>query len=80
MTFFVIFLLLFITGTFVMSFMTRDFSTALGTVAATLGNIGPGIGDVGAAGTAPILPPSLILASGFFPFTCCWDDWNCLQF
>ena len=45
--FFLIFILLFVFGTVVMSLMTPNFSTALGTVAATLGNIGPGIGEVG---------------------------------
>ncbi|MEL6853003.1 MAG: potassium transporter TrkG, partial [Bacteroidota bacterium] len=47
--FFLIFILLFILGAFVMSFLVKDFDTALGSVAATLGNIGPGIGAVGPA-------------------------------
>ncbi|MFH0756529.1 MAG: TrkH family potassium uptake protein [Bacteroidota bacterium] len=33
----------------VMSILGNDFNTSIGTVAATLGNIGPGIGDVGPA-------------------------------
>lgn len=46
-TFFLIFILLFVTGTFVMAGMGLDFASAMGSVAATLGNIGPGIGIVG---------------------------------
>ena len=45
--FFLIFILLFVMGCFVMSFMVEDYETALGSVAACLGNIGPGIGMVG---------------------------------
>ena len=47
LAFFLIFILLFVGGSFVMSLMGLDFMTAMGSVAATLGNIGPGIGDVG---------------------------------
>lgn len=46
-TFFLIFILLFVLGTLVMSAMGLDFMSAMGSVAATLGNIGPGIGIVG---------------------------------
>ena len=45
--FFLIFIILFVFGSFVMTTMGLDFDTAIGSVAATLGNIGPGIGDVG---------------------------------
>lgn len=45
--FFIIFLLIYIFGCFVMSTMIDDFETILGSVAATLGNIGPGLGEVG---------------------------------
>lgn len=48
-TFFLIFILLFVLGTLVMSAMGLDFMSAMGSVAATLGNIGPGIGIVGPA-------------------------------
>lgn len=60
MAFFVIFLLLFVTGSFVMSFITPDFSTAVGSVVASLGNIGPGIGEVG--------PQNSINFAAFPPF------------
>ncbi len=45
--FLIIFVLIFVAGTFVMSTMGLDFDSAMGSVAATLGNIGPGIGIVG---------------------------------
>ena len=51
LAFFLIFILLFVGGSFVMSLMGLDFMTAMGSVAATLGNIGPGIGDVGPSNT-----------------------------
>ncbi len=46
-SFFLIFVILFVTGSFVMTALGLDFDTAIGSVIATLGNIGPGIGDVG---------------------------------
>ena len=45
--FFIIFIILFVFGSFVMSLIGLDFDTSIGSVAATLGNIGPGIGAVG---------------------------------
>lgn len=45
--FFMIFLGIYIFGCFVMATMVDDFDTILGSVAATLGNIGPGLGAVG---------------------------------
>jgi trk system potassium uptake protein TrkH len=47
MGFFILFVFLFIIGTFAMSAMGLDLVTAFGAVAATLGNIGPGLGGVG---------------------------------
>ena len=47
LSFFIIFMLLFVAGTFIMAMLGLDFMTAMGSVAATLGNIGPGIGKVG---------------------------------
>lgn len=44
-----VYLVITIFGTIVMSFMGHDLDTSMGSVAATLGNIGPGIGDVGPA-------------------------------
>ena len=45
--FYLIFILLFTLGCMVMAFMVDDFDTVLGSVIATLGNIGPGLGEVG---------------------------------
>ena len=38
------------------NFIGVDFETAIGSVAATLGNVGPGIGDVGPSGTYNSIP------------------------
>lgn len=45
--FVLIYLIIFFGGTLVMSMIGLDFLTAVGSVAATLGNIGPGLGSVG---------------------------------
>ena len=47
MAFFLIYIIIFIIGSTVMALMGLDASTAIGATAATLGNIGPGIGMVG---------------------------------
>ncbi|RMG29030.1 MAG: TrkH family potassium uptake protein [Bacteroidetes bacterium] len=47
LAFFLIFVILFVIGSFCMTLIGLDFMTAIGSVAATLGNIGPGIGQVG---------------------------------
>ncbi|MCI4671552.1 MAG: TrkH family potassium uptake protein [Bacteroidia bacterium] len=46
LSFFVIFIIIFVAGVFIMGAMGLDFESSLGTVAASLGNIGPGIGIV----------------------------------
>lgn len=45
--FFVLFMICFGAGAFIMSELGMDMPTSLGAVAATLGNVGPGLGDVG---------------------------------
>ena len=45
--FFMLYISLFVIGVVVMSFQGLDFSSSLGSVAATIGNIGPGLGSVG---------------------------------
>ena len=47
MAFFLIYMIIFAIGTLIMSALGLDFESAAGSVAATLGNIGPGIGSVG---------------------------------
>lgn len=49
LAFIVIYMLVFIIGTVVMASMGLDLETSMGSVIACLGNIGPGIGDVGPA-------------------------------
>lgn len=50
MAFFLIYILIFAIGTLIMSISGLDFESAIGSTAATLGNIGPGIGMVGPIG------------------------------
>lgn len=49
LAFIVLYIFIFVVGTIVMSAIGLDFETSMGSVIATLGNIGPGIGDVGPA-------------------------------
>lgn len=45
--FLLLYMILFIIGSVIMSFMGYNFETSIGAVATSLGNVGPGIGDVG---------------------------------
>jgi len=47
MSYFVFFILLFVLGVFIMTWIGLDLTSAFGAVAATLGNVGPGLGSVG---------------------------------
>jgi len=47
MAFFLIYILIFSFGTLTLSLLGYDFETSIGATIASLGNIGPGIGDVG---------------------------------
>ena len=47
--FFIMYMLSFIVGVLVFSFLGLDFETALGGAASTLGNVGPALGDLGPA-------------------------------
>lgn len=47
LAFFVFYILMFVIGTIAMSVLGLDLETSMGAVIACLGNIGPGIGDVG---------------------------------
>lgn len=47
LAFMIIYLMLFVVGSVIMSLFGLEFTTAMGSVATCLGNIGPGIGDVG---------------------------------
>ncbi len=54
--FIVLYLIVFVTGTLIMSFMGVDFKTSMGSVITTMGGIGPGIGAVGPAGNFAGIP------------------------
>jgi trk system potassium uptake protein len=56
LAFFLIYMIIFAFGTFVMAMFGLDFETSVGASAATLGNIGPGIGLVGPVGNYTIIP------------------------
>ena len=45
--FLLLYLMLFVTGSIILSVLGLDFLTAIGAVATSLGNVGPGIGEVG---------------------------------
>jgi len=65
LAFFLIYMIIFAIGTFVMSFLGLDFESAIGSTAATLGNIGPGIGSVGPVGNFAHIP---IIGKWFLSF------------
>lgn len=54
--FFVLFMVVFVIGVIIMSSMGMDIATSLGVVIATLGNIGPGLGDVGPTDNYSTIP------------------------
>jgi trk system potassium uptake protein TrkH len=55
--FFAIFMLVFAVGSFIMTFFTPDLETAVTSVIATLGNIGPGVTAVGATQNYSAISP-----------------------
>ena len=64
--FFIVFVLVFAMGTLIMTFFTPDLQTALSSVIATLGNIGPGLGGVGAVQNYAAIPaPGQVLLTVF---------------
>lgn len=56
LAFIVFYILIFVFGTVVMSAMNLEIDTAMGAVIASLGNIGPGIGEVGPADNFANIP------------------------
>jgi trk system potassium uptake protein TrkH len=59
LVFLLIYLMLFVTGSIVVTGLGLDFKTAIGTVATSLGNVGPGIGGVGPVDNFAWLPDSV---------------------
>jgi len=56
MAFFLIYFIIFGLGSLVMTFLGLDFHSAIGASIATLGNIGPGLGEVGPVGNYAAIP------------------------
>ncbi len=56
LAFIVVYIMTFAVGTIIMTFFGLDFDSAMGSVIATLGNIGPGIGSVGPANNFSAIP------------------------
>lgn len=54
--FFLLFIILFVVSTIIMAMMGLDFMTAIGAVAASIGNIGPGLGAVGPTDNYAAIP------------------------
>lgn len=63
--FFILYMLSFIIGTLVFSWLGLDFSTALGGAASTLGNVGPALGDLGPVDNYGNLPAAAKWWSSF---------------
>lgn len=55
--FFFLYIFIFVICTFIMSVLGLDIVSAMASVAATLGNVGPGLGLVGPAQTYALIPP-----------------------
>ncbi|MBU4502918.1 MAG: TrkH family potassium uptake protein, partial [Nanoarchaeota archaeon] len=64
--FFVVYLMIFFSGSLIMSFFNLDFISAITATAATLGNVGPGLGMVGATEPYTFLPSLAKLILCFF--------------
>lgn len=64
--FFIVFVLIFAVASWLMTFFTPDLDTAVSSAIATLGNIGPGLGAVGATQNYAAIP-----APGKFILTAC---------
>ena len=63
--FFILYMLSFIVGTLVFSWLGLDFKTALGAAASTLGNVGPALGDLGPVNNYENLPSAAKWWSSF---------------
>ncbi|MFH1051874.1 MAG: TrkH family potassium uptake protein [bacterium] len=54
--FFILYTFITVTGIFIMSFLGLDYATAIGSVSATINNIGPGLGYVGPTENYALIP------------------------
>ena len=57
MAFFILYLIIFVIGSLVFSFMGVDFMTSIGATASSLGNVGPAFGDLSPVNNYSSLPP-----------------------
>ena len=57
MAFFILYLIIFVIGSLVFSFMGIDFMTSVGAAASSLGNVGPAFGDLSPVNNYASLPP-----------------------
>ncbi|MGI9532589.1 TrkH family potassium uptake protein [Lutimonas sp.] len=57
MAFFILYLIIFVIGSLVFSFMGIDFMTSVGAAASSLGNVGPALGDLSPVNNYASLPP-----------------------
>jgi len=64
-SFLLLYILIFILGSLVLSWMGLDFMTAIGAAATSLGNVGPGIGKVGPVDNFAWLPPEVKIFLSF---------------
>jgi trk system potassium uptake protein TrkH len=65
LAFFILYMISFIVGSLVFGFLGLNFENAIGIAAATLGNVGPAIGDFGPTGNYSELPASGKLFGSF---------------
>ena len=56
MAFFILYMLSFIIGALGFAFLGLDFESAIGVAAATLGNVGPAIGEFGPTNSYALMP------------------------
>ncbi len=57
LAFFVIYIVIFAVGSFLLAMMDMDLLTSMSAVATSIGNVGPGIGSVGPVNNFEIIPP-----------------------
>ena len=64
--FLLVYLSMFLTGSVLLTLLELDFLTAIGAMATSLGNVGPGIGGVGPVDNFAWLTPGIKLLLSFF--------------
>jgi len=65
LSFFVLYMLIFISSAIILTFLDLDFNTAIGAAASSLGNVGPALGSLGPANTYTYLSDSAKLFCAF---------------